>query len=164
MGESERFWGKSLAVFNIIAGASSIAGLVVAWQAKLPRANLILTVVFVFSLILSLYVLLVPGTKIEENVRSKIERYHHPNRPEAIALQRGEIVLEGLEPKSVEFEIPFSTAPEIEFVNQPGNDVEAVLVSKTPYQFTARKASTSYSTHGLTYRWIAHGELLIREQ
>ena len=114
------FGGKSLAIFNVVAGGASIAGFVLTATTNLPHAHLVLEIVFGISLLLSLYVLLVPETPLEKNVRSKIERYSLPvqgSKPETVEIQRGDFSIIGFGPVSVEFESSFSTAPDVEIIN-----------------------------------------------
>ena len=149
---------KALAIFNIIAGGCSIAGLILATQ--IERPNYLIAGVLIASLALSFYVLFFPANKILMNVESKIRYFKNSSTGETSEVQRGEFVISGGGPTRIEFNQPYATPPSFEVVHAPGKS-GALPNIKDVSELGASIYFHSYST-GLSKRfiWIAHGEPL----
>jgi hypothetical protein len=152
---------RLLTIFNLLAGAASIAGLYV--SLALGYTSYALATIFVLTLVMSLYVLAVPGTPLERNVQSKIVRFTLPAGPEEVAIQRGEFSLDSWGPTAVEFYEPFVHAPEVEVIATAGSrGVIPSPVQVTPHHVVFRRESVSAPAERETFRWVARGILLNR--
>ena len=128
---------KFLTIFNLIAGAASIAGLLLLPDASLSSRYVL--VPFVVALAVSAYVLLVPDTTLERNVRSKtqVELFEPPSSSDGIAIQQGQVTIKTNGSKvAVKFERPFASPPVVELINTGG----ATLFTPTVDTVTAHQA------------------------
>src|SRR4051812_45008211 len=112
---------KLLTIFNIIAGTSSILGVVAVYVVTPTALPYAFTLpLYIVTLIFSVYVLFVPGSKPEQNVRSKLQRYINPEDADPtkdLSIQRGEFTVTGFNPVSAEFDGAFKPPPAVEIVN-----------------------------------------------
>src|SRR4051794_31264008 len=145
---------KLLTIFNLLAGAASIAGLYV--TLNLGYVPYMLMVTFGLSLGLSGYVLFVPGTRIERNVSSKVRRFALPGYPDELVIQSGEFSLTGFGLAVVRFDQPFAETPTVEVVNEKNNRGYAPVVKEvTPHQVIFHRDAMSAPAEGQTFTWVA---------
>ena len=97
---------KVLAIFNLLAGAASLAGLWLILPSDSVHPALI--AIFAVTLLLVLYVLLVPGSAVEQNVAAKLERFRKEETGEGLVVQRGTFTIREYGPVTVEFYQPFA--------------------------------------------------------
>jgi hypothetical protein len=155
---------KFLTVFNIVASAASIVGLYV----TLTDANRgsIIALVFLLSLPLSFYVLLVPNSTIERNVRSKIMTFENPElnqESDEIIIQRGEFTVSGHASVGVEFYTPFRVPPEVVVINSRGYSPPLPSVDKVTTEHASFKSGSSAPFAKQTFVWVARGIPLKRK-
>jgi len=153
---------KFVAVFNVVAGGASIAGLYLTFHSGYKNYGML--AIFGLTAAMSAYVLFVPDTRVEQNVRSKIERYLAPDGSGELVFQRGEIELDTSTLKQIEFNLPFVAPPEIELIFRSGSEnVGPNVVTKA----TANAAAFSprivtYSSDRAVFTWLAKGTPLKR--
>lgn len=148
---------KFLTLFNIVAGSASIAGLYVTVQANW-RSD-VLYGIFVATLVLCVYVLLVPGTALERNVASKlhpsIARYE--NRTGGTEeIQRGEFQMNGFGPVTLEFHRPFEQPPGVEVLDVASYGRKPILKGVTSHQVVF-DYTDSAPAERRTFVWLARG-------
>lgn len=153
---------KLFALFNVLAGGASIAGLCLTLQ--FGYRNYGLLSIFVLTALMSTYVLFVPANKIEQNVRSKIERYLSPDGG-ALAIQRGEIELDMSSIKDVEFDLPFVSEPKVELIFKSGSQrvLANIDTTATPHAAKFRPKQIISSSDRATFTWVARGRPLEKQ-
>jgi hypothetical protein len=161
---------KLLTVFNIIAGAASIAALLI--QQLAPNDTWPRQIVVPLALIaggLCLYVLLVPETWLERNVRTKVQRYTTRVDPSntTLVIQEGRVRFFGFSNRTVRFHEPFASPPEVELVDTYGDFAREgglpEVMSKSEHAFVMHRSG------GLLFAapkcdWIARGIPLEKAQ
>jgi hypothetical protein len=162
-GKAVVVMAKTLTIFNVIAGAASMAGLYVSFTSSpSTHSTYVLVAIFAVALFLSLYVLAVPGTRIERNVESKMMRYILPARSDEVGIQRGEFSILGAESTAVEFE-PFAELPDVEVIAIESSRYDPPSpIRVTPHQAVFRRTGDSYPAHRETFKWQARGRPLRR--
>jgi hypothetical protein len=153
---------KLLTIFNLLAGGASIAGLYVSVTGPAdPRVTYALVGVFGVALALSAYVLLIPGTQLEQNVGSKLLRYRAPSSvgPDAdLVIQRGEFTISGWGPVAIEFHEPFVVPPRVEVINYRGyTTVTPSVVQLTEQHAVFKRENPLAPGQAENYRWAARG-------
>jgi len=155
---------RIISVFTIASGTASIIGLIlqIYSEVKLVPTG-VLTGIFVVGVILSIYVLFVPGSSIQENVRSKVEYFRREQvdveKVGDMLVQRGTITLSGFNSRGIEFPVPFKNKPSVELLDPAGSDEMVEVVTVTPHHFVVRRPGGRVFGR-FTYRWIARGEPL----
>ena len=152
---------KLLTVFNVLAGGASIAGLFLAVRPGDIGYGLVS--IFAVTLVLTLYVLLVPGNRLERNVRSKVESYEPIGDSGNLVIQRGEVVIEtaGGSP-AVEFHEPFAEPPKVELIFVEGfvegyNAPNSEIVRVTEHQFVFGRSPDIWPRKKARFTWVARG-------
>lgn len=109
---------RFITIFSLFAGTCSVLGILVpaiTGVSIVPPS--ILIPAFLLISILSAYILFVPNTRIERNVRSKLERYAAPRNPSdtdaPVLIQRGAFRLGFKYKTSVEFQHPYAVAQHV---------------------------------------------------
>lgn len=160
-----------LTIFNVIAGAASILGLVGMLLGIASRGfRQFFGILFALVVLLSVYVLLVPESWLESNVASKISYYRSPTETEIrdrVLIQRGEFSFSDYGPFAIEFPVPFRSAPSVEIVNYRGYRNAPHLNEVTAHQavFTRSSSGGTLLPENLKrFRWIARGTPLEHAQ
>jgi len=148
---------KFLTVFNLVAGGASIGGLYV--TLALEYQTSVIAIVFLIVAIICGYVLLVPNTFLERNVRSKLERYRDPRDGSEILIQRGTFSIEGSGSVAVEFPQPFADRPTVEVIRDRGKGVPPGVENVTSHQAVFRR---SLGEGRQVFSWVARGVALQR--
>lgn len=158
---------KLLAVFNILAGAASLIGLVVQYTSSSSNwPTAILLPLYLVTLVLCIYVLFVPGNSIEKNVRSKVELYRDKGETTFegnVMIQRGTVTFFGGK-ATIEFERPFKGKPEVTIINNKergfaGPNIQLVSVNG---QVAVFRQVYSHNLLPTRYKWVARGEPLYK--
>jgi hypothetical protein len=168
---------KFLTIFNLTAGAASISGLLV--QVLAPNEVLpfrILLPIFAIAALVAVWVLLVPGTPLEENTaRNLLTVFADQPRGELegnVMIQRGTVRFRGFRASTVVFHEPFLDAPQIELADRFGDfaaEGMSVHPSDAPLmpeilQVTPHQAQFKRSGGRMPYvprcEWIARGRPL----
>ena len=155
---------RLLTLFNLLAGGASMAGLWISLQIGYTGAALLM--ISLITLFVTGYVLFVPGTSFEQNVRSKTEVYSVPANVDAAELhmQRGEVAIQWAHPKAVRFPAPFAEPPHVEIIDTNGHLCVPVPEKITIHQFVAAPPYTlSDASKVCVYEWVAEGRLLSRK-
>jgi hypothetical protein len=160
----------SLAVFNIVACAASIAGLYLALVTVAGHTvpafgeydQRVLVILFVVTLVFSVYVLFVPANPIERNVRAKLKHYKYPLSGTVVSLQGDEFTHKPEAMLPIPFPHPFAAPPKVELIQIGGDPKYKVDVGNiTTFQFEVVCMQQIMSLLGPgRYRWIATGTLL----
>jgi hypothetical protein len=82
---------KLLALFNIVTGAASVAGLWVSLDRD--QTPMAIAVMFVITMVLAAYVLFVPANLITENVAAKFTLFRNKATGDELLLQRGTVAI-----------------------------------------------------------------------
>lgn len=149
---------KFLTIFNIFAGGASIAGVIYSLTTKI---DYLFYIPFIVTLLLSIYVLLVPNTFLERNVKSKIRVFNEKVKPQLID-QSGEFSIRTQGTATIEFPKPFSSIPEIEIINFKNNRYIPNIDKVTIYQVTLIDSSINFLGEVQTYKWIAKGYAVLK--
>lgn len=162
---------KLITILSIIGSIASALGLYLQHYGP-EQAKLAWSLAYWITFALTIYVLFVPGNKLETNVESKVsdsvKRYADPTAPgNAICVQHGELTISSSGPLSVKFDVPFTSPPEVEIVNEEGIEGHYVpAVSEvTRFQFVVtRRGCRFYSGSNDRYpdkfKWIATGSVM----
>jgi hypothetical protein len=161
---------KLLALFNILAGTASIAGLYLTMVTKagnnVPEVatydHRVLLLLFIVTLGFCAYVLFVPGNRIERNVGAKLKHFRYPQSGDTVAFQEDEFTYKSGAMLPIQFPHPFAAPPTIELIKIGGHpNFELKVIKVTPHHFEIECTCEIYSAHGPDrYRWIAKGKLL----
>jgi len=150
---------KFLAVFNVVAGGASVIGLYVTLLT--PYNSTVLAVLFALTLALCVYVLFVPGNRLESNVESHMRTFREPGTGNVVAVQRGEFKTKGRDIFPVEFPQPFTEPPTVELVKLGGHeDVRLRVRRVTELMFEVENPTMVLSHYESKYRWLAKGSVL----
>lgn len=150
---------RLLAIFNVIAGGASIAGLYVTLFTNYDSGVLI--ALFALTAVFCAYVLFVPGNRVERNVASKLKHYRYPKSGDTVSIQQGEFTIEQNNLLPIPFPHPFAAPPAVELIKLDGHRAAAVSVATvTPHKFEIESASQILSYYRPKYRWIAKGTIL----
>jgi hypothetical protein len=151
--------GRLFAVFNVLAGGASIAGLYI--TAFTDYNSWILAVVFLATAVFVGYVLFIPGNRITANVTAKLQKYQSPDGLGTVTMLRDEFVVAGYSWKEIPFPHPFKEPPQVELVKLSGSSYVAHSVAEvTVHKFVVVAHPETQSTGDAQYRWIAMGTLL----
>lgn len=149
---------KFMTIFNLMAGAASIAGLVLAL--RIENVGIMMVIVFVIALLLSIYVLLVPGNPLERNVNAKLEVFLDGQSGGEMMVQRGTFDIKGTGPATVPFYQPFAEPPKIEVLHAgrgSGTRPSVSAVSNVHAEFSRISYGTDTPNK---FAWIARGKPL----
>ncbi|WP_201492423.1 hypothetical protein [Rubrivivax sp. A210] len=148
--------GRLLAVFNIIAGSSSIVGLYI--TAFTEYRSWVIAVIFVVTAIFVAYVLFVPGNKVETNVSAKLNQYRSPDGAGTITKLHDEFIVGGFAWREIPFPHPFAEPPHVELIKLSGPGSVSHSVSQvTVHKFVVIAHPKAQSSEDARYRWIATG-------
>jgi hypothetical protein len=158
-------------IFNLFAGVASILGVALILFKldgdRLNRFRVISAIAFALAAILSLYILIVPGSWLESNVRSKFRFYQTElkNEPTGqVLIQRDEFSFKGNN-YAIEFPIPFKSTPKVEIINVGGYEDGYIpkVEECTPSQAVVRRSMTGGwpGEDRQVYVWVARGEPLL---
>jgi hypothetical protein len=118
---------------------------------------------FVITIIFALYVLFVPGNRIEANVSAKLQRFQSPDGIGSVTKLHDEFFVGGFQRKEIPFPQPFKEAPQVELIKLSGPGSVAHSVSEiTVHKFVVIASPHTLSGVDAQYRWIATGTLLPR--
>ncbi|HCE5295656.1 TPA: hypothetical protein NG614_000055 [Vibrio parahaemolyticus] len=152
-----------LAVFSIISGTASVLGLYHVFkgenQIKFKRVTI---GSFVFAILVSLYIIFVPGNYFENSVKSKIQHYSKSSS-DSIMVQKGEFSYGGTKPYAIMFPEPFSQPPTVEIINVNGYDDQPYVSETTEFQVIVDRSriSAGFIPQSMrTFIWVAKGEPL----
>ena len=152
-----------LAIFSILSGTASILGLIHVLNGESEIEFKKITIgAFVFAGIVSLYMLIIPGTYFENSVRSKLQRYSKKGA-NSILIQQGEFSFSGIKTYAVKFPEPFSKAPEVEIINVNGYHHAPEVEKVTQFQVVFRRRGDGPSLMPQSFQnfiWIAKGDPL----
>lgn len=149
---------KFLTLFNVVASAASIAGLYIALG--MAHANVFLVVIFTVALLVSAYVLLVPGNPLEKNVAAKIWIFEDPSSGERLMVQEGLFEIHGRGTATAQFYQPFGEPPEVQVLNAGRNGKGRPRVSRVS-TLHAEFERISYEIGSASrFKWIARGKPL----
>lgn len=157
---------KFLTLFNLLAGAASIAGLYVTIQTNYNAFLLI--GLFGLALLLCIYVLFVPGTTVERNVTAKLwpnlAQYSNPNKSgEVEEIQHGEFEVAGFDTTAITFHRPFASAPQVEVIDTDRKGFVPIVQNVTAHQASFRRRESAPGIEKqFSYTWIARGVPLKR--
>ncbi|MFN1535708.1 hypothetical protein [Vibrio jasicida] len=150
-----------LAIFNVIAGMASILGLFYIFMSEdRVKFKPVAYIGFGIALLISGYILFVPGSYFENSVKSKVLTYSK-EESDSILVQRGEVSFGGLREYEVMFPEPFKSTPEVEMVNVNGYDHGPYIQSATPFKIVLKRSSsgpTLIPESFQTFIWVARGE------
>lgn len=162
---------RGIVILNIIGSMASIIGLAFVYHgtnSEVMRA--FWQVAFVATLILSMYVLMVPGSALEKNVCSKLRTYRIETESSPhLFIQEDEQIILGSGPLSVKFPVPFCTPPEVELINtgecgnEPGYFPEIKEITR--FQFIVKRPAGrvcrgSNESYPDKFKWIATGQVM----
>jgi hypothetical protein len=164
---------KLITLVSVIGSVASVLGLYLQYHGPDPeQAKQAWSIAYGITGVLTMYVLFVPGNRLEENVESKItddvRTYQDPTSPDGtLCVQEGELTIKSYGPLSVKFTSPFQAPPEVEIVNDGGEASELVpAVSEvTRFQFVVtRRQCNVYRATGLPFpdkfKWVATGTIM----
>ena len=158
---------KILTILYVFAGVSSILGIsyVIATD-KTKTFRRIAGAAFLLAGVLSAYILLMPSSWLEENVKAKIRyyEYSYDEKPSGkILIQRSEFSYKGNH-SAIEFPLYYKTPPKIEIINIEGHEEGWIpKVQKiTEHQVTLYRSTTGgfAGERFHKYIWVARGEPL----
>ena len=156
-----------ITIFNFVAGACSILGLLYLYYVKNNSLfNGISVVIFTFTLLVCLYILFVPTSFLTENVRHKVNYFRKPVSVEmssGLLIQKGELRFSGLGPVAVEFDPPYFESPVVEVINIDGYKDEATpkVIKRTPHQVQFSRDEDFFGSGFARYIWVARGVPLV---
>ena len=147
---------KLLAVFNLIASAVSIIGF--AFFLQMERTHPVVIVTFVVTVLLTVYVLFVPGNPIERNVAAKLEVFRAGDGGSELLVQRGTFDIQGVGPATVEFYQPFADEPKVEVLHyKPSNEGRPYVSKVTNVHVEFSRMSYGGGTPN-RFSWVARGK------
>lgn len=176
-GAAERpVWpSRLLTVLNLASSLASILGMLYLLQASARSAFDTWFVIVGISglavtLAVSIFVLLVPGTRLEQNVRDKLLKppagggfFTMSEKQQArpvILIQRGEVTIRNEQQLSVEFEHPYKDPPVFETFPMSNPVITYSVNPVTPHHARLCSGSSPYCFEGTKLRWVARGEPL----
>ena len=154
----EKSIALAIAVFNVIAGGASMAGLYI--TASSDDISLVTGGIFILTIILSAYILFVPYNPIEFNIREKLQHYMSPDGSGTMTKLLGTFQPKGHAPVDIPFPYPFESKPEVELMQITESSFSRYeLGDITPHKFSLKPIGlTSFDRP--CYRWVATGKLL----
>ena len=149
---------RFLTIFNLLAGAASIAGLSLAL--RMEDTSAIMVVTFTIALLLSVYVLLVPGNPLERNVNAKFELFRDGQTGDEVMVQRGTFEIRGTGPATVQYYQPFAEPPKVEVLHVDRSSGKRPSVSEVTSVHVEFSRMVYGSDTPNRFVWIARGKPL----
>lgn len=156
-----------LSIFSIISGTASILGFIHILKVNKPIEFKKLSIIaFILAGLVSIYILIIPGTYFENTVNSKIQRYSK-KQGDSILIQQGDFSFGGMRSYAIKFPEPFSKSPTVEIININGYDHVPHVENVTPFQFVVNRSSSGSSWIPQSFQnfiWIAKGDSLKKNE
>ncbi|MEO0474834.1 MAG: hypothetical protein AAF085_02525 [Planctomycetota bacterium] len=148
---------KFLTVLNVVAGFASIVGLYIALDKKAENIDGVVIAIFVVTVLIALYVLLIPNNPLQKNVEAKLSIYECPNKGK-IMIQTGNSQIIGGGPVTVEFDPPFADAPDVVPINAGNESMRLPDVENITYSSAMFTRGAYRGTKQESFKWIATGK------
>jgi hypothetical protein len=151
-----------LTIISIISGAASIISLLLQLFSNSRGSKIASSMLAIFAIIFSFYMLVIPGSAPVEKVSSKF-RYFQKLRENDTLIQQGTFSFSGQKVYTIEFEEPYKNIPKVDVLNIHGyaNGDVPLVDNVTNLFFQVRRWGSSrgdWIPTGLQeYKWVAEG-------
>jgi hypothetical protein len=152
---------RLLAVFNLLAGATSFIGLYLTLFTKHDLSDL--WPLYAITATLVVYVLFFPGNPLEKNALAKFSLYQVSPSENGVVILEDDFSLEGGKSKSIRFPCNFAEIPTVELIRLDGDEeVMPVIKVVTQHHFELHQPYSTYSWKKAKFQWVVKGIPLVK--
>lgn len=156
-----------LAVFSILSGTASLMGLLHVLKNEVDIKFKKTTISsFAIATLVSIYIIIVPGTYVENMVQSKLQHYTQEGG-DTVLIQKGGFSWGGTDPYSIMFPEPYMSPPKVEVINVNGYYHKPYVRRTTKHQVIFDRGGSGgdlIPQRFQSFTWVAEGTPMAKRE